>query len=418
MLDLDIEQGDFCNAFLNDTLSDSDNIFMSQPEGHVLDPDLVCYLHKSLYGLKQGARQWYACLHQCLTSFGMQRISTDQAIWVAGQLILLAHVDYVLMVGASQSLTQHISSHYQFKELGPASLYTGIYIIRDRANHRLYLDQAPYINGILDEFCMSNCVPSVTPMDPRASWDPQSSDTPMDDPGRKLYQRAIGQLMYLMLASRPDIAYALTKLAQFGSCPTMRHWDGVLRIMRYLRKHDSVRLCLGSNSTQIAPSLIGYFDASLMDCAQSRKSTGAYIFFYTGSCISWASKKQGLVALSSTEAEFIPRTEAAKELAWIISFLEDISAKPEDLPILCGDNRSTLALAKDNIFRPRTKYIHARERLITQMVQSGQCTLRYVPTNDMFADALTKPLSRERHELLVTRMGLILGNTNRQQCKK
>ena len=80
MLDLDIEQGDFCNVFLNGTLSDSDNIFMSQPEGYVLDPDLVCHLHKSLYGLKQGARQWYACLHECLTSFGMQHISSDQAI--------------------------------------------------------------------------------------------------------------------------------------------------------------------------------------------------------------------------------------------------------------------------------------------------------------------------------------------------
>ena len=126
---------------------------------------------------------------------------------------------------------------------------------------------------------------------------------------------------------------------------------------------------------------LGYFDASLMDCAISRKSSGGYVFFYEGSAISWKSKKQGLVALSTTEAEYISGTEAAKELLWICNFLECIGKK-EYNPRLLGDNKSALALAKNNKFRPRTKHIHARERFITNLVENSQCLLLYVPSRD------------------------------------
>lgn len=172
--------------------------------------------------------------------------------------------------------------------------------------------------------------------------------------------------MYLMLGTCPDIA---TKLAQHASAPTTRNWTGIFRILRYLRAHDSVHLFFGNADPPflVTPStnLIGYFDASLMDYPKSRKSTGGYIFFLHGSCISWCSKKQGLVALSSTEAKFIAGTEAAKELQWIINLLECFAIHEKDphLP---------LALARNADFKPRTKHIHARERYITHLVESGQ----------------------------------------------
>jgi len=153
-------------------------------------------------------------------------------------------------------------------------------------------------------------------------------------------------------------------------------------------------------------NLIGYFDASLMDCTKTRKSTGAYTFFLQGSCISWASKKQGLIALSSTEAEFIAGTEAAKELC-------DENTKT---PHLIGDNQGALAMAKSSDFRPRTKHIHARERYITHMVESGQCQISYVPTKDMIADALTKALPREQHEYLTKLLGLVFGDEEKKTC--
>lgn len=198
---------------------------------------------------------------------------------------------------------------------------------------------------------------------------------------------------------------------------------GIIRILHYLRSHDSVRITLGCIPTAPDPnplirmpsSLIGYFDASLMDCASSRRSTSAYVFFLDGAIISWSSKRQSLVALSSTEAEFIAGTEAARKLAWLVNFLHDIQV-PLGVPILYGDNKGALALARQSAFRPRTKHIHVREPYITHMVKSGQCFINYVPTKDMIADALTKPLPREAHERLTKHMGLVFADTRHHQC--
>ena len=147
----------------------------------------------------------------------------------------------------------------------------------------------------------------------------------------------------------------------------------------------------------------------------SRKSTGAYVFFLDGALISWSSKRQGLVALTSTEAEFIAGTEAARELSWIVNFLQSIGFSGLS-PVLYGDNKGALALAKHNVYRPRTKHIHVRERFIAHMVESGQCSVDYVPTRDMIADALTTPLAREPHERHANGMGLSFHESKHHQC--
>ena len=420
---LEIDHGDFCNAFLNGRLSDV-QIFMEQPIGYSSNPNLVCLLRGAIYGLRQSARVWYHCLHQVLTDLGLHRINADQAIWILDLLILIAHVDDVLLIGIRTRVDEikaGIARKYHFKDLGPVVKYTGIHILRDHKSRRLFLDQAPYVHEILDEFQMTNCTPSSLPMDPKPAASLSSvSDIPLDPDGVRLYQRAIGRLMYLMLGTRPDIAYAVTKLAQHASAPTTQNWTGVLKILRYLRTHDSVRLSLGNASPPFlvtptpSTNLIGYFDASLMDCPKTRRSTGGYVFFLHGSCVSWCSKKQGLVALSSTEAEFIAGTEAAKELQWIINFLECFGLCERD-PHLLGDNRGALALARNTDFKPRTKHIHARERYITQLVESGQLYVSYVPTKTMVADALTKALPREAFTRHASAMGLIF-TTSRNVC--
>lgn len=285
---------------------------------------MVCLLKKSLYGLRQAARIWYDCLHRVLLDYGLVRVSHDQAIWKKNKMAVSAHVDNIVLIGTRTSTTalkSHLSRAYKFKDLGPVNRYLGVFILRDRQNNRLVLDQAPYVQEILEGVGMMNCTPSSTPMDPRENWDQTEKDVALKGKEIKLYQRLIGQLMYLMLATRPDIAYAVTKLAQYASKPTQRHWNGILHVLKYLRSHDSVRLRLGKVTEPSPPinlpvsvpleALVGFFDASLMDCQTTRRSTGAYLFFLSGALISWVLKKQGLVALSSTEAEFIAGTEAA-----------------------------------------------------------------------------------------------------------
>lgn len=233
-----------------------------------------------------------------------------------------------------------------------------------------------------------------------------------------------------MLATRPDITYTVRKLAQFNSSLCQRHWQAVVKVLKYLRKYHSVRRCLGNTSPglTVSPSaslpressvrseLKAYFVTSLMDCPTSRKSTGGYIVFLNGACISWASKKQLLVALSSSEAEFIAGADAAEELSRIVHFLQDLGVSATT-PMLYGDNHRALALAQTNAYRPPTKHIHARESFIAEIVQNGFCTVSYVPSHDMIADALTKALPRERHSSLTRLIGLHFGTLSSQICK-
>ena len=143
---------------------------MEQPIGYSSNPNLVCLLRGAIYGLRQSARVWYHCLHQVLTDLGLHRINADQAIWILDLLILIAHVDDVLLIGIRTRVDEikaGIARKYRFKDLGPVVKYTGIHILRDRKSRRLFLDQAPYVHEILDEFHMTNCTPSSLPMDPK-----------------------------------------------------------------------------------------------------------------------------------------------------------------------------------------------------------------------------------------------------------
>jgi len=152
--------------------------------------------------------------------------------------------------------------------------------------------------------------------------------------------------------------------------------------------------------------VIGFFDAVYIDDTQDKHSTMAYIFFYHGCAISWMSKKQQTVTLSTTEAEYLAGTEATKEAMWIAAFLEEIGQKTEGPIQLRGDNQGANALAANPEYHGRTKHIYGRQRFITEMVEQKVIEVAYIPTKDMIADTLTKPLPREQYERFMTMMGL------------
>ena len=199
-------------------------------------------------------------------------------------------------------------------------------------------------------------------MEPKVDWSPVPDDIYLDIDQIKQYQAAIGSLIYLMLGSRPDLAYSINKLAQYASKPTIRHWKDVKRIIRFVKRTASTALVLGQRTTDIPHSIVtGYFDNAYMDNATDRHSTMGYIFFYSGSCVSWASKKQQTIALSTTEAEYLAGTEATKESMWIVAFLADISTPVTTPTRLYRDNHGANALALNPTYHARTKHIHGRQ---------------------------------------------------------
>ena len=312
--DLEIDQGDFDSAFVNGLLDEE--IYMSQPPGFTSgDAHHVLRLRKSLYGLKQAARVWYQTLDSPLKQFQFRRVVVDYGVWVQHKTttLILAHVDDMILVGSRSvldTLKPKINAVYTFKDLGPASLFLGIRITRDRAKHCIYLKQGQYASTLLHKFNV--ICPASTPL--LSLVFPSTSPT-FD---ASTYQGAIGSLLYLALGNRPDIAYAVIKLAQFSSSPSVAYWTAIRRTMAYL--YGTVDYCILLASSSDPPHLAGYFHSSYTDDVNDRHSTYRYVFYYMGGPISWRSKKQQVLALSSTEAEYIAATEAQRNLSGLFPF--------------------------------------------------------------------------------------------------
>lgn len=249
--------------------------------------------------------------------------------------------------------------------------------------------------------------------DLKAKW--TSSETPLlDDKQKKRYQALIGSLLYLMHATRPDLAFSVIRLSQFASCPRLCHWEALKRVLRYLKGTASASLMLGNSDAPPMDNLpgnddpaqlIGYFDAAHNDNADNRSTCG-YLFTLFGSPISWTSKVQRTVALSTTEAELMAGTEAAREAIWIRGLTDALFGT------LCcelrGDNQGSLALTTNPVYHQRTKHIALRHRFICDLVNDGVISVKNVASRDMLADSFTKPLPRDLHAHHCALIGLRL----------
>eukprot|EP00731_Ephydatia_muelleri_P036346 Em0239g7a len=229
-----------------------------------------------------------------------------------------------------------------------------------------------------------------------------------DDGAAKLadsvcYQSMVGSLLYAAIATRPDIAQAVGAVSKFNSCPTETHLTGVKRILRYLK--GTINLGLKFEKTADS-SIIGFSDADWAGDLDNRHSTSGNLFVMSGGAISWLSKKQPVVALSTTEAEYVALGAATQEVVWLRRLLSDIKASPKMPTIISEDNQGTIAIARNPVYHARTKHIDIKYHYVREALMDGVIDLVYCPTQQMTADILTKPLSRDRFETLRHEMGL------------
>ena len=200
--------------------------------------------------------------------------------------------------------------------------------------------------------------------------------------------------MYAMLGTRPDIAYAVSLVSRYSANPTQAHWNAVVRIFRYLRGTVHYELVY-KGSLQ---ALTGYTDSDWAGDS-TRRSTSGYLFNVDSDVISWSSKRQATVALSTCEAEYIGQTLATKEVIWLKTLLNQLLRPRDSDPkttIIFGDNQGAIALAKNAQFHARTKHIDIAHHFVREKVNDGTVDMQFVPTNKQMADDLTKALCLDK----------------------
>jgi hypothetical protein len=287
-------------------------------------------------------------------------------------------------------------------DLGELQRFLGIEIEGNREQRSLQITQNAYIHRILHRHRMHESTPVATPVDPHVHLTKSHQDYTATIEDQQQYQSAIGSLMYAMLGTRPDIAFAVGLVSQFSTNPGQAHWTAVKRVFRYLRHTNGFGICYGLSFTTE-----GYSDAD-WGAGEDRKSTGGYIFNINGGAVSWTSKKQPVIALSSTEAEYMALTQATKEGIWLTKLLWDIGGHKHinEIKTINADNQGSIALAKNPTFHARTKHIDIQYHFIRHHIEAENIFLQYCPTEDMTADPLTKGLARPAHERHIQAMGL------------
>jgi hypothetical protein len=301
-----------------------------------------------------------------------------------------------VLTGSSPALIreykQKLNEHYALTDLGTLDFILGIKVTRNRDNHTISLSQSQYIQNIIDRFNLANAKPADTPMMPGRTF--SKSDQPQSKPEadhmRKVpYREAVGSLMYASIATRPDITYAVSTLSQYLENPGEAHWKAVKWVFRYLQGTCGMALTYGRDSHP----LLGFTDSDGASQDHCRAISG-YAFIMDGGAVSWSSRKQELVTLSTAESEYVAATHAAKELLWLRRLNGNLSAPSSSATTLFCDNQAAVRLAEADNYHACTKHIDIRYHFIRDTVQRGEVSLVYCPTDNMTADILTKALPR------------------------
>ncbi|CAN1840048.1 Retrovirus-related Pol polyprotein from transposon RE1 [Linum perenne] len=410
-----IKQLDVSNAFLHGDLQET--VYMSQPPGFVnpVYPNHVCLLKKSLYGLKQALRAWFACLRDALYGFGFTGSKTDHSLFYyntgGNTIFVLVYVDDIIITSSNPSsaasLVQHLQDRFSIKELGDLHYFLGIEV--HRTQDGMTLCQAKYIRDLLARAGMSNCKPLHTPS---ATTTPLSTDAPFHDP--TLFRQLVGGLQYLSM-TRPDLAYTTARLSQFMHAPHNSHWQHLKRALRYLQGTPTLGIHLSANTSH---HLLCFTDADWGGDSVDRRSTTGYVIYLGSNIISWSSRKQKTVSRSSTEAEYRALATAASEALWLQSLLHEIGFPATRPPNIWCDNLSATYLSANPVFHSRSKHLEIDFHFVREQVAAKNLLVSYISTKDQIADALTKPLPTKRYEELRIKLkvrpsfGLREGNIN------
>ena len=388
---LKVHQMDVVTAFLNSPI-DTD-IYVKPPPGFDTKPGFVWKLKSALYGLKQSPMLWNNHMKGTLSKLGFEQNKKEFGLFYRrskGKLCLIAlYVDDLLIASSSASEIHQIKTflkkQYEMKDLGPVNKFLGMNI--KQTQDYISISLVDYITKKAKEYNFDEIHPVYNPLQKHVDY---YGDSPLLT-NITAYQSLIGTLIFVANTVRLDIAHSVHFLSRFLQCPKEVHYKAAKRVFDYVYTTRD----LGIKYTNAGPNkLIAYSDASYADCPD-RKSTYGYVCMYASGPVTWCSKRIANIVTSSTEAETVAASEAAKEIKWLNQILSLMGVK-SDTHLLHVDNTSSLKLADHPINHSNTKHIEVRHLFVREAAEMGLITPVYIKTSDQLADIFTKVLTKDQ----------------------
>ncbi|CAI7729002.1 unnamed protein product [Closterium sp. NIES-53] len=340
-------------------------------------------LKKTIYGLKQAPRAWYHKLEETLLAGGFKKSECDHSLFLLQEkeqfLMLLVYVDDILLLSESSAMIEHVEEmlEMQFKcsKMGDVKYYLGMYVERDLDKGVLRLHQRKYCEGLAEKYGLQNGGKAATPLPTSFTVEPCADEEVVGESDRKLFHSMVGALNYAANHTRPDIAFATSRLASVVSRPSLEQLEAAKRLVRYVSATTSVGLEYSAvrQRQQRAAADLGkgemlltcYTNASFNSVKADGTSIGGYVCLFRGGAVCWRSKKQNEVGLSSCETRYMALHHGVKEVVWLRRLLEEIG-------------------------------VCQREPIVMRLLDK-EVRLEIVKTQQQAADILTKRLAENEH---------------------
>lgn len=399
-----VYQLDVKSAFLYGELKEE--VYIDQPEGYlkVGEEDKVYRLKKALYGLKQAPRAWYSRIESYFKKKGFKKSDYDHTLFLKQTensfLVVSLYVDDLIFTGSNEIICTEFKSsmqkEFEMTDMGKMKFFLGVEV--HQSEFGIHICQKKYAKEVLERFNMGSCNSVKNPIVP---------GTIVSKEGNKradatLYKQLVGCLMYLTV-TRPDLMFVVCLISRFMSDPKEEHMLIAKGVLRYIKGTQYFGVFYGRSSKI---NLLGYTDSDYARDVDDRKSTSGYVFLLNGTAVCWSSRKQDIVTLSSTEAEYVAATSSACHCVWLKGMLQELGAiSGECIDIMC-DNSSTIKLSKNPVMHRRTKHIDVRFHYLRNLCNEEVIKLVFVGTNDQIADIMTKPIKLDQFVKLRNLLGV------------
>ena len=416
--DLETRQYDAINAFINSEIDEP--TYCYTPDGWTGSKNILLLLLRALYGLKQSPALWYKHLSGTLFDLGLKNVPGIECLFVNEFMVLFFFVDDIAVIYDRRHIQKVEEFQYRFfqayemRYLGEIQWFLGIRIARDRKSRRLSLCQDSYINKLISKFHVKTTY--------KAPGAPLSIEEFRKNPEQAsaeqilAYQQRIGSINFAAVTTRPDIAQAASKLSEFLTNPSEHHLFAADRLLRYLAHTKDFSIVFDPEVHDPKTIFLGSSDASYGDDIYTRHSSQGYCFRLFNGMIDWKASKQKTVTTSSTEAELLAISNAAKELIWWRRFFNAIEFKLDpEIRIQCDNVQTIRAFTHDSSqFTTKLRHVDIHKHWLRQEVQKKTIYITWTPSSTIIADGLTKALPPQRHSEFVRHLGLEKDRSNEE----